>query len=141
MTKPLTADQMIMLNDYMARKQNGLTQNDIASQHGMSARNLRRILATDEAKTYMAQQAVSIAKESLGDVLDVVTKRALEGKVCKWAELYFRVIGILNGEPNKSQQQEIPDDYMDTTTLNKEADRLLASLDLDIDEPELKRVK
>lgn len=141
-SKPLTPLQVEILDTWMARKQLGLSQIEIAQQFGMSDRNLRRIISTDEAKEYMTSRAVAFARESLNDVLDVVTKRALEGKVCKWAELYFRVVGVLNGDNDKPVEVEKQHE-LSMEELEAETNRLLASLeDYTYDEqPVIKRVQ
>jgi hypothetical protein len=93
----LTPTQMEALTMYMGRKALGLSQKQIADHFQISDRQLRRWIVSPEGKAFITDQSVAIAKESLSEVLSVLTKRAVEGKTPKWMELYLRVTGVLNG--------------------------------------------
>lgn len=94
----LTADQIMACQMYLTRKQTGMTMADIAREAGVSVRTLQRWKNTEEWKEYQRQKAIEIAEESLGDVLDVLARRALEGRNAKFMELYLKVGGILGDQ-------------------------------------------
>lgn len=83
---------------YLARKQNGMSLEDIAQAVGITRRTLYAWRNKPAWRAYQREQAVRIAEDSLPDVLDTVHKKAVEGRNPKWAEIYLKTVGVLNGE-------------------------------------------
>jgi transcriptional regulator with XRE-family HTH domain len=119
----LSPVQMDALTMYMNRTALGITQKQIAQQFQVSDRQLRRWISSDEGKEFITSQAVAVAKESLNEVLAVLTKRAIEGKTPKWQELYLKVCGVLNGDVQVNVENNLVDDRS-TSSVNLEIEEL-----------------
>ncbi|MFC5647833.1 phBC6A51 family helix-turn-helix protein [Paenibacillus solisilvae] len=115
----LSPTQMEALTLYMNRQALGITQKQIAEQFQVSDRQLRRWISSDEGKEFITGQAIAVAKESLNDVLSVLTKKALEGKVPKWTELWLKTMGILNASEMEVNVNQ-PDDSRSNESINSE---------------------
>lgn len=98
MKEELSPEMIKACNLYLARKQNGMSLEEIAEAVGVTRRTLYAYRQKPAWRTYQREQAVRIAEDSLPDVLDTVHKKAVEGRNPKWAEIYLKTVGVLNGE-------------------------------------------
>jgi gamma-glutamylcysteine synthetase len=94
----LSLDQQQALDMWLSRKTLNVTQEDIAKQFNTTSRSLRRWISSEEGKLYMQQRQVEVAKESLPEVLDILMKRAREGKNAKFMQMYLQVVGLLGSD-------------------------------------------
>lgn len=101
MKEELSPEMIKACNLYLARKQNGMSLEDIAKAVGITRRTLYAWRNKPAWRKYYKEQAVRMAEDHIGDVLEVVYKKACEGRNPRWSELYLRTVSVLNGEAVK----------------------------------------
>lgn len=125
--KELSPQQMEAAILWLARKQSGMTLEQIAEQVGVHRRTIWRWSQTDEWRRFCRDKAVEMVEESVGDVLDVLTKRAIEAKNPKFVQLWLQVVGLLNHDAVKVEFNT--SDQRSNETIRREIEELRELLD------------
>lgn len=125
----LGTDIQKALDMWLNRRALNVTQEDIAKEFNISSRTLRRHIASEEGKLYMQQRQVDVAKESLGDILEVLMKRAKEGKNAKFMQMYLQVVGLLGADSNVQVNLNSKEEDRSDSAIEADLEALKAELD------------
>lgn len=93
----LTAQQIVAVEFLIAKRGSNMTYAEIAEVAGVSVKTLERWRKQPEFQDELRRRALEIMGEALPQVLDTLTKKAIEGNN-KSIELFLKALGILSGE-------------------------------------------
>jgi AcrR family transcriptional regulator len=119
--KELDTRQMEACNLWLARKENKMTLEAIATQVGVSRRTLYEWTKLDAWKEYAKEATISVAKEHLPQVMSNLIRLATTSSSSKPIELFLRVVGVLGA------------DTMKVEVNNTEQDRSMEAIEADIE--------